>query len=99
MERFGHIACETMHYGAYDSGTRTIYATKVPLWEETVRSGHPLLGEESPPRFTAWPDKLPASLPAGAVAMDDSDPYFGAWVNFGANEIEAFEFCEPNRTS
>ena len=76
------------HYG-------TIYETKVPLWEETVRSGHPIFGDQSPPRFTAWPDKLPATLPAGAVEMDDSDPYFGAWIDFGPNELAAFEFCQP----
>lgn len=94
MSKFGHVACETVRYGAWGSGTRTIYKTRIPLWEETVFSGHPLFGEQSSPRFTAWPQKLPAALPAGALSMDDSDPYFGPWVDFGANEHAAFEFCE-----
>lgn len=93
MARFDEIECRSIHYGAWDSGTRTIYATPVPLWEETVRSGHPMFGHQSPPRFMAWPAELPAALPPGAVKMDDSDPYFGAWVDFADNELAAFEYA------
>lgn len=84
-------ACETVHYGAWDSGVRIIYASPIPLWCETVHSGNPILGDYQT-RWTAWPEKLPASLPAGATAMDDSDAYFGAWVSF-EDEVAACRYA------
>ena len=93
LERFDDIECETVSYGAWNTGTRTIYKTKIPLWEESVRSGHPLLNSPSPPRFTAWPKKLPEILPIGALKMGDSDPYFGAWIEFD-DALSAFNYVE-----
>lgn len=84
-------SCETVSYGAWDSGTRTIYESPIPLWCETVQSGHPILGE-SHTRWMAWPGKLPRRLPAGATKMGDSDPYFGAWIEFD-DEIAACRYA------
>jgi hypothetical protein len=92
LESFDHIECETVLYGAWNSGTRTIYKTTYPLWEETVKSGNPLLGDESDPLFTVWPPSLPTRLPRGAVDMDDSDPYFGPHVTF-KDRLSAFDYA------
>lgn len=90
------VECETMHYGAWDSGTRTIYKTPIPLWEETTHSGHPILGNYSEPRFTAFPESLPGSLPTGSIEMGIDQNAFPSpvnWINFGANEDAAFLFA------
>lgn len=79
--------CETVHYGAWDTGTRTIYDSPVKLWCETVSYGNPMFAQ-SQTRWTVWPKCLPKKLPEGATSMDDSDPYFGAWVEFDS-EIAA----------
>ena len=94
ISRYGNIeVVETLRYGAWDGGTRTIYKTKIPLWEETYQSGHPLFGYISPPRFTAWPKYLPENLPKGASEMDDSDPYFGPFVIF-YDALSAFNYVQ-----
>ena len=88
-----NVACETVHYGAWDTGTRTIYATPIPLWEETVRSGHPLIGNVSSPTWTAFPETLPDVLPKGAREMGADQGGGGyAWVIFD-DEDPAFRFA------
>ncbi len=95
MPAWDEVECETVAYGAWDSGTRTIYKTPIPLWEETVRSGHPWLGEISPPRWTAYPPTLPARLPEGASEMGTDNGTAGGpchWVAF-TEEAPAFQFA------
>jgi hypothetical protein len=90
-----HIACRSMHYGAWDSGTRTIYETPTPLWEEWVESGHPLLRFVSPTRWTAYPKAMPDTLPSNATAMGvdtDEDNQEFVWVTF-ADEDAAFAYA------
>ena len=90
-----NVECETVAYSAWGNGTRTIYKTAVPLWEESLRSGHPALGDQSEPRFTAFPSTLPDDLPAGAVEMGtdngEDGPY--CWIDFDENESAAFTFA------
>ena len=88
------VTCETVHYGAFDTGTRTMYDTPIPLWEEIATSGNRYFGGYSI-SYTAFPKSLPETLPLGAKEMGidngAKNPY--AWIDFGCNEGAAFAYA------
>lgn len=88
------VSCKTVHYGAFDTGTRTMYDTPIPLWEEIVTSGNRYFGGYST-FYTAFPEELPETLPVGAKEMGIDkgvkNPY--AWIDFGCNEEAAFAYA------
>lgn len=94
LEVSGNWTCKTMYYGAYDTGTRTIYNSPIPLWHEVVTSGHPYFGERFE-TWTVWPKNLPSALPKGAKCMDDKEDYIGPYIEF-ADEMSALEFILNN---
>jgi hypothetical protein len=92
LKDFDDIEIRVVHYGAWDTGTRIIHMTPIPLWEETTTYGNPMFGMQSKPIFTAWPDKLPDTLPDGAIHMNDDDSYFGPYIQFD-DELSALIYC------
>lgn len=93
LEDFDHIECENYYFNGGDSGIRAVYKTKIKLWEEVISYGHPMLGGLET-TYTVFPDKLPDSLPNGAIAMGEGDDYFGNFIDFGNNALDAFIYAE-----
>jgi hypothetical protein len=93
IEDFDDISCYSVIYSLGDRGLRTIYNTKKVLWEESIEYGNPMFGQMSKPVYTVFVDKLPIILPKGATHMEDDD-YFGKYIYFEENILEAFIFAE-----